>query len=379
MATARLALLTLALALLLAVPVAEAARVPINVEAGSNPDGSMYFRPDSFSVTQGDEVALTVHNVDEIFHDAAILDYDGRDIENELDPGETGTKTFTASVAGTFRFICEVRGHAGLGMQGNFTVRAANAGTKGAPGLEAPLVAGALLAAAGLALRRRPRRLAPLLGALLVGALLMAGCTSPRNPPDGDTTPPVGTPTGGAFEASFESASTGAIPAGWQAARGTWTVVEDETSPAGSKVLQVTDVAGDYPLLVAPTGTYRDLDASVRFKILGGRDSQSAGIAFHHRDKGNYTVVRINLLEGNGKAFTYVNGDRKNIATGDANATLGAWHLLEVKVRGEEIVMRVDGARSFEVESPANPIGGVGLWTKDDSRTEFDDFTVRPA
>lgn len=128
---------------------AQTSRV-IDVEAGTNADGSMYLKPDRVSGRLGESVTLRVHNPDKIFHDVAILDYDGEDIEIEVPAGRTVDHTFTLTKAGEFRMICEVTGHKQKGMQGTLVVESPN---------ESPLhgivPALALVATAALLLRRR--------------------------------------------------------------------------------------------------------------------------------------------------------------------------------------------------------------------------------
>lgn len=138
------------LALLLLAPPAAAKARTVEVEVGTNSDGSMYLTPKDVTVQKGDEVTLRVTNVDSIFHDVALLDYAGQDIEIEVPAKRTETKTFTATEAGDFRLICEVVGHKQKGMQGTLHVTE----EKAAPGPALPLVALALVAVA-LAARRR--------------------------------------------------------------------------------------------------------------------------------------------------------------------------------------------------------------------------------
>lgn len=128
---------------------AEAADRVIEIQAGTNPDGSMYLRPDKVSVLPNDRVTIRVTNVDSIFHDVAILGYGGRDIEIEVPGHQTQEQTFVADTKGEFRLVCEVTGHKQKGMQGTFTV--ADAKT---PGSEVvPLVV--LVALLAIAARRR--------------------------------------------------------------------------------------------------------------------------------------------------------------------------------------------------------------------------------
>jgi uncharacterized cupredoxin-like copper-binding protein len=106
----------LAVLLLVATPLAVAKEATIEIEAGTRPDGSMYLTPANFTVGLGANVTLRVTNVDSIFHDVALLAYDGRDVENEVPPKSTHDSTFVAAHAGDFRVVCEVAGHKQKGM-----------------------------------------------------------------------------------------------------------------------------------------------------------------------------------------------------------------------------------------------------------------------
>jgi uncharacterized cupredoxin-like copper-binding protein len=136
------------LALLLLAPLASSEARDVPIEVGTNDDGSMYLTPSNVTVTLGDDVTLRVKNVDRIFHDVALLDYAGNDVEIEVPAGRTESYSFQATVAGDFRLICEVSGHKQKGMFGFLHVVDPNESP--AP-LLAPLAALLLVA---LALRR---------------------------------------------------------------------------------------------------------------------------------------------------------------------------------------------------------------------------------
>ncbi len=142
-----------ALALVLLLPLAGGASRTVDVEVGTRPDGTMYLTPSNVTVTKGDEVTLRIRNADRIFHDVALLDYAGEDVEIEVPAGKTETHVFTATEAGTFRMICEVSGHKQKGMFGYLHVVDPEAQKNESPGA-APLLAAALLGLAALATRR---------------------------------------------------------------------------------------------------------------------------------------------------------------------------------------------------------------------------------
>ena len=57
-----------------------------------------------------------------------------------------------------------------------------------------------------------------------------------------------------------------------------------------------------------------------------------------------------------------------------------AWSTLRVVARGSRFSLHLDGNHLFDVEDATFPDAGrVGLWTKADGVTAFDDHTVVPA
>lgn len=140
--------LAILLILPLALPGASAAARDLTLEVGTRGDGSMYVDPSNVTVDLDDDVTLRVKNVDRIFHDIALLDYAGSDVEIEAPAGKTESYSFKATQAGDFRLICEVSGHKQKGMFGFLHVvdPAADTPGPGLAGLVGVLVVAALLA-----------------------------------------------------------------------------------------------------------------------------------------------------------------------------------------------------------------------------------------
>ena len=137
---------------------------------------------------------------------------------------------------------------------------------------------------------------------------------------------------------------------------------------------------GAFPLAVFDdvrdfsTGTIR-----VRFKLLGGRSDQNAGIVFGLQPGGEYLFVRYNTKDGDVALWEYSNGKRRVLAHGTTKAKLPLerWHELAVTVSASRVTGAVNGG-SLTVEHTlvAPPTGRVGLWTKRDAITVFRDFRV---
>jgi hypothetical protein len=142
------------------------------------------------------------------------------------------------------------------------------------------------------------------------------------------------------------------------------------------RVLVQRAVKNAFDVLVAPGGPYTDVDVSVRFKPISGREDASGGIVFRFAD-GRYYVVRANALENNVRLY-YYNGSRHQLASAKVQPpALGQWHTLRVVAVGDHIQASLDGQRLLDHRDARFRAGQVGLWTKADSITAFDDLVVR--
>ncbi len=194
---------------------------------------------------------------------------------------------------------------------------------------------------------------------------------------------------------SFDDQKAGEPPAGFICVRtgngraGAWKIVEDATAPTRPNAIgQMDEDATSYrfPVCVLDGVSARDVDLSVRFKPVRGTKDQAAGLVWRYRDHDNYYVVRANALEGNVVLYKVEGGKRTDLkprgaglfAYGKkANVAAGTWGLLRVIVRGNLFEVYLAGDKLLEVEdSTFAGTGKVGLWTKADSVTYFDDLRV---
>jgi hypothetical protein len=163
---------------------------------------------------------------------------------------------------------------------------------------------------------------------------------------------------------------------GWTTVDGQWAVEEMADAPSGRKVLVQRATRNPFNVIVAPSGPFTDVDVSMKFKPISGREDASGGIVFRFTD-GRYYVVRANGLEDNFRLYTYDRG-RREIATASVKApALGQWHAMRLVAVGDQIQAWLDGKLLLEHRDAKFKSGRVGLWTKADSITAFDDFTIR--
>ena len=163
---------------------------------------------------------------------------------------------------------------------------------------------------------------------------------------------------------------------GWTQAGGQWVVEDFAGAPVGKKALLQRATKNEFNVIVAPAGPFTDVDVSVKFDPLSGKEDASGGIVFRFTD-GKYYIVRANALEGNFRLYSYDRGRRQLASASVKPPALGQWHLLRVVTVGDHIQGWLDGAMLLDHRDSRFKSGRVGLWTKADSITAFNDFTIR--
>ena len=163
---------------------------------------------------------------------------------------------------------------------------------------------------------------------------------------------------------------------GWQSVDGRWVIEEMPGAPRGKRVLVQRAVENTFNVIVAPSAPYTDVDISVRFKPMAGQEDASGGIVFRFAE-GHYYVVRANALENNLRLYYYDRG-RHQLATATVQRpALDQWHTVRVVAVGDHIQAYLNGVLLLDHRDSRYRSGQVGLWTKADSITAFDDFVVR--
>jgi hypothetical protein len=188
------------------------------------------------------------------------------------------------------------------------------------------------------------------------------------------------------FAYNFDSDTPGQLPAKVHSAKtggGTqekWVVTADPTAPSKPNVVAQTSTdQTDYrfPLLISDEGSFQDLDLSVKFKAVSGSIDRAGGLVFRLKDPNNYYIVRANALENNYRLYHVVNGRRSQFAGANFTVTSGEWHELRVEAVGNKITCYYDGSKKIEAtDDTFKDAGKIGLWTKADSVTYFDDLKV---
>ena len=163
---------------------------------------------------------------------------------------------------------------------------------------------------------------------------------------------------------------------GWRVVDGRWTVEEMAGAPSGKRVLIQRATQNEFNVIVAAGGPYADADVSVRFKPISGREDASGGVVFRFSD-GRYYVIRANALENNFRLYYYDRGRHQLASATVEPPALGQWHTIRVVAVGDRIQGHLNGALLLDHRDGRFRSGLVGLWTKADSVTAFDDLVIR--
>jgi len=184
----------------------------------------------------------------------------------------------------------------------------------------------------------------------------------------------------------FAKAAINQPPAGFSFARtgsgrqGSWIIKADEVAPRGPRVLAQVDsdpTNNRFPLAIADQPVIRDLRLSVRCKPVSGKVDQACGVVFRYRDENNYYLARANALEDNVRFYHVSAGKRQQIAGWDGRVTGGMWHELRITAAGDRFGVFWDNNKVIESrDSTFSEAGKIGLWTKADSITYFDELII---
>jgi hypothetical protein len=173
---------------------------------------------------------------------------------------------------------------------------------------------------------------------------------------------------------TFDGDQTGAIAKGFTNETGEWKVV---ASDSGKELAQTarSDDAVFNVTLVGDTNV-KDVDVSVKLKAVAGANDQGGGLVWRAKDARNYYVARYNHLEDNYRVYKVVDGNRTMFLSASITHD-AAWHTLRVTMTGDHIECYYDGKKYLDVhDTTFTGAGKIGLWSKADAQSQFDDLTL---
>src|SRR5260221_5106986 len=178
----------------------------------------------------------------------------------------------------------------------------------------------------------------------------------------------------------FDKFKTGAPPPGWTATKtgsGTakWTIEQDDSAPSKPNVLKQSGQA-TYPVCIKDDTSIKDGFVEVKFKPISGKEDQAGGLIWRARDSNNYYIARANALEDNVTIYHTINGRRTEKKRTNMKVASNQWHTLRVDFHDNHFTVTLDGKKAIDWDDNTfKDAGKVGVWTKADSVTLFDDFT----
>jgi len=179
---------------------------------------------------------------------------------------------------------------------------------------------------------------------------------------------------------NFDDMKVGTVPPGWTATQtgsGTakWSVEKDNSAPSKPNVLKQSGQA-TFPVCFKNGANIKDGFVEVKFKPIAGKEDQAGGVIWRLQDANNYYIARANALENNVTIYHTIKGKRTEKKRTNTNVASGQWHTLRVDFNGNHFTVTFDGKKAIEwIDDTFQNAGKVGVWTKADSVTEFDDFT----
>ncbi len=179
---------------------------------------------------------------------------------------------------------------------------------------------------------------------------------------------------------NFDDAKAGAPPPGWKSAvtgsgSAKWSVEQDSSAPSKPNVLKQSGV-GTFPICIYESAKLKDGSVEIKFKPIEGKEDQAGGVIWRVQDSNNYYISRANALEDNVTIYHTIGGKRVAFKSINTKVKSGVWHTLRVDFEGNKFTVTFDGNKVIEATDQSfSNAGKVGVWTKADSVTLFDDFT----
>ncbi len=179
---------------------------------------------------------------------------------------------------------------------------------------------------------------------------------------------------------NFDKDKAGTSPSGFVTRLGTWGIRHDSTPPSQPNVYAQTstkEIEDYFPSSLIANSICKDFIAEVKIKPISGKLDQSGGFLFRSKDNNNYYVLRIEALRGSMAVYKMVQGKRSMIVWAKAEIKSNTWQTLRILVKENKIEGYVSGQQILTLYDETFLEGGsIGLWTKSDAVTYFDDLTI---
>ena len=179
---------------------------------------------------------------------------------------------------------------------------------------------------------------------------------------------------------NFDDVKAGELPGGWLGGvtgggKPKWSVEADNTAPSKSNILKQSG-EGTFPWCVKKDVAIADGFVEVKFKPIAGKEDQAGGVVWRWKNGDNYYICRANALEDNLTIYRTIKETRRSFESVNRKIASNQWHTLRVDFHGSHFTVTFDGEKVIEADDDSiTGDGAVGVWTKADSVTLFDDFS----
>jgi hypothetical protein len=173
---------------------------------------------------------------------------------------------------------------------------------------------------------------------------------------------------------TFEDDSAGTLPKGFAPAVGEWGVVS--TGDGKALAQSASNANPVFNVVLVDDIEAEDVDISVKVRAIAGDLDRGGGLVWRAKDPRNYYIARYNHKEDNFRVYKVVDGKRSPPFRNADIKHHDGWTVVRVVMRGDHIECYVDGQKYLDVHDStfAGP-GKIGLWSKSDARSRFDDLT----
>ncbi len=189
-----------------------------------------------------------------------------------------------------------------------------------------------------------------------------------------------------AIRIDFDDWKPGELPDRWRADAthsgkklAEWSIVSDTEAPTKPHVLSLTKPSdSEFNLFWTDSIRFKNGTIEAKIRADGGKEDQGGGLVWRMLDANNYYVTRYNPLEKNLRLYYVKQGRRVQLADVQADIKSGGWFKIAVLHQEDVITVFFNGQKLIVVkDSHFLDSGGVGLWTKADATSSFDDFVVQ--
>jgi hypothetical protein len=188
----------------------------------------------------------------------------------------------------------------------------------------------------------------------------------------------------------FENYQVNQLPSGWSqyhagAGASNWKILDENGNNVLAQLQNDNKDGSIFNIVVNDEISAKDMVLTVRIKGITGRHDQGGGLIWRFIDEKNYYIVRENPLENNVVLYKVEKGTRTDLPLVDKGRTYGVpvaklgngWNTLKLEVKGDLFTVYLNNKELFKVKDTTFPNAGkIGLWSKSDAASYFDDYEV---